>query len=178
MSTHTPGEMRSFLESATAAEYAAWKQPQSVEEAMAQYSELFTRRQKQFWGLLLPADSYFMAVRHELAGGAKALMPEIGGQIVLERWQIALTRGMAKVSGIPWGTYYEPWGGVPFGCCYYKTDFINEWGVIHRKSGLFGGEFAPNSGSSRALQKRIYFHSLLSGAQFMSERMGNVQYIL
>ena len=169
---HTPGEIRSFLESASAEEYSTLKMPETAEDTVKQYIWLFTLRQQQYMQLLLPTDSFYMAIRHEISGGARALMPEIGAQIPFERWQIALTRGMAKAAGIPWGTYYEPWGGKPFGCCYYKRDFINEWGVISAESGAFPGGFYPNAGSSRALQKRIYFHSLLSGAQFISEEWG------
>jgi hypothetical protein len=100
-------------------------------------------------------------------------MPEVGAQIPLMRWQVALTRGMARAHHALWGTYYEPWGGKPFGCAYYKQDFDNEWGVSGAKSAWCDGGFTPNSGSSRALQKRVYFHSLLSGAQFLSEEWGN-----
>ena len=169
---HIPGEKRSWLESASAEEYAGLKMPRSAEEAYRQYSWLFNGRQRENLNLLLPADSVYMAVRQEMDGGARALMPEIGAQIPLERWQIALTRGMARASAILWGAYYEPWGGKPFGCCYYKHDFINEWDVSGPQSGLFAG-FYPNGGSSRALQKRIYYHSLLSGARFLSEEWGN-----
>lgn len=169
---HVPGIRRPWLESASAEEYASLKMPQCAEEAIEQYKWLFRLRQQQWMNLLLPADSHYMAIRYELEYGARALMPEIGAQIPLERWQIALTRGMAKSAGIPWGTYYEPWGGNPFGCCYYKRDFNNEWSVPSAYSGLFAG-FFPNGGSSRALQKRLYYHSLLSGAHFLSEEWGN-----
>lgn len=169
---HIPGVRRPFLESASAEEYARMKLPRSAEEAIGQYKALFQLRQQQYMGLLLPTDSYFMAIRYELACGARALMPEVGAQIPLARWQVALTRGMARAAGIFWGTYYEPWGGDPFGCCYYKRDFVNEWNVPSSYSGLFAG-FLPGGGSSRALQKRIYLHSLLSGADFVSEEWGN-----
>ena len=171
---HNPGVRRPNLESASPEEYAAMTPPATCEEALAQYDDLFAKRQKKYAGLLLPADSYYMAVRQEIAMDARALMPEIGGQIALVRWQLALARGMARAYGIPWGTYYEPWGGDPFGCAYYKHDFVNEWGVKSPVSGSWPVvQFTPTSGSSRLLQRRIYLYSLLSGAQFMSEEWGS-----
>ena len=171
---HNPGVRRPNLESASPEEYAAMTPPATCEEALAQYDDLFAKRQKKYAGLLLPADSYYMAVRQEIAMDARALMPEIGGQIALVRWQLALARGMARAYGIPWGTYYEPWGGDPLGCAYYKHDFVNEWGVKSPVSGLWSAvQFTPSAGSSRALQRRIYLYSLLSGAQFMSEEWGS-----
>ncbi len=49
---------------------------------------------------------------------------------------------MAKSYGILWSTYYEQWEGELFGC-YYKHDFVNEWGIISHESGLFSAGFYP-----------------------------------
>lgn len=171
---HNQGVFRPFLESADVAEYAAMTPPRTIADALQQYDELFARRQEKSRGLLLPCDSVYMAIRQEIAQGARALMPEIGGQIALCRWQIALTRGMARAYQLRWGAYYEPWGGDPFGCAYYKRDFENEWQVKNPVSNLWNVvHFTPTSGSSRALQKRLYYYTLLSGADFMSEEWGS-----
>jgi len=169
--SHRTGVKRIWLESAGADEYEKLRKPVNREESIKQYKELLSKRQRETLNSVLPADSYYQAPRWEIEAGVHALMPEIGAQIPQERLQIALTRGMASAAGIKWGTYYEPWGGSPFGCCYYKRDMVCEWYLTDRRSDLFGG-FYPDSGSSRMLQKRIYMHSLMSGAQFLSEEYG------
>jgi hypothetical protein len=160
-----------FLECASPQEYSSLSRPMSREDLLAQMDAIYTLRQRQTGGFLLPADSYFMAIRQEIGKGTRALMPEIGAQIPLERMQLALTRGMARDAGIRWGTYYEPWGGEPFGCCFYKDTPVNEWSWYGTEDLPFQ-VYGPTGGSSRLLQKRIYYHSLLSGAQFMSEEWG------
>lgn len=169
--SHRTGVKRVWLESAGADEYEKLRKPVTRGESIKQYRDLLNKRQHETLNSVLPADSYYQAPRWEIEAGVHALMPEIGAQIPHERLQIALTRGMASATGIKWGTYYEPWGGSPFGCCYYKRDMVCEWYLTDRRSDLFGG-FYPDSGSSRKLQKRIYMHSLMSGAQFLSEEYG------
>lgn len=169
--SHRTGVRRVWLESAGADEYEKLRKPSAPEESVKQYRELLCRRQRETLNSVLPADSYWQAARWEIAAGAHALMPEVGAQIQHERMQVALTRGMARAAGLKWGTYYEPWGGSPFGCCYYKNDMVCEWYLTDRESDLFGG-FHPESGSSRKLQKRLYMHSLMSGARFLSEEYG------
>ncbi len=171
MVSHIPGIKRSFTESASCAEYAAMRYPETLAETVAQYRALLAKRNRETNGNLLPSDSYYIAVRMEMEAGVKAFMPEIGAQIPGTRVQVALTRGMAKAYGKKWGTYYEPWGGNPFGCAYYKRDLRCEWYLQSRNSDLCGG-FMPEGGSSRHLQKRLYWYSLLSGATFMSEEYG------
>jgi len=160
-----------FPEAAPAEEYIGQKPPSDLQSAKDDIVRLITLRQNQNHGMMLPTDSYYMAIRQELAAGVKNLMPEVGAQIPFMRMQIALTRGMARDAGIKWGTYYEPWGGEPFGCAYYKRDSVNEWDIPGK---LSPDQAFPqtNGGSSRALQKRIYYHSLLSGAHFLSEEWG------
>jgi len=153
------------------AEYATLGKPANTEDFIRQAEALFAKRQQEHLGLLLPADSYFMAPMIELTLGAKRLMPEVGAQIPDMRVQMAYTRGMARGAGVPWGVYYEPWGGKPFGVCYYKTDNVNEWNIAD------DGDFqyvrtGANGGSSRSLQARLHRYAYLSGASFISEEWG------
>lgn len=190
--SHQPGEYRPFLESGSAEEYAQLTPPSCMDDSLAQYRQRYQKRRDTLSrkicqngdpaepgdSMLLPCDSYYQTARMELQYGARALMPEIGAQIPLARMQAAFARGMARAQGIrqgkpvKWGTYYEPWGGDPMGCACYQRDLRNEWYVRNPRSALFGGGFSPSSGSSRWLQKRLYYWSLLSGTDFMSEEWG------
>ncbi|MBQ7921714.1 MAG: hypothetical protein IJ325_03935 [Clostridia bacterium] len=168
------GNLNIFLESASAEEYAAMTCPSTQAEELAQYDWLYHDRMAKTGNLLLPCDSFYLYPRKEIAAGTKAFMPEVGAQIFHERMQIALTRGMARAYGCRWGVYYEPWGGDYVSCSYYKRDLVNEWGLrVHESAHWKGCTFTPDSGSSRELQKRICFHALFSGADFLSEEHGN-----
>lgn len=168
------GNRNIFLESASAEEYAAMTFPFTKEAELSQYDRLYTDRMEKTGNLLLPCDSYYLYPRKEIAAGTRAFMPEVGAQIFHERMQVALTRGMAKAYRCRWGVYYEPWGGDYVSCSYYKRDMVNEWGLRVRESAHWKGcTFTPDSGSSRDLQKRIYYHALFSGADFLSEEHGN-----
>ncbi len=160
-----------YLESQTAKEFSAMKCPKTVDEMLSQLNLLFSKRMELVEGHIIPTDSYYIGARMEAMNGVKNLMPEIGAQICYTRIQIAITRGVAKAKNINWGTYYEPWGGEPFGSCYYKTDMENEW-FFSKESDFPFKTNGENGGSSRALQKRILFYSYLSGASYISEEWG------
>lgn len=160
-----------MLESQSAKEFSTQKRPQTIQEIEAALRSLFIKRTAKVKGHILPADSYFVGYGMESRNGASRFMPEVGGQIRYTRVQLAMARGVAKARGIPFGTYYEPWGGSPFSCCYYKNDYINEWGITSPDDFPFKADGA-NGGSSRYLQKRILFYSYLSGAEFISEEWG------
>ncbi len=160
-----------FVEAMSAEEYASMGGiPETWQDYLAVMETLFRSRQTYTGGDLLPCDSYFQAQKMETDNGAKRLMPELGAQTPNIRIQVALTRGMAKAAGIPFGTYYEPWGGSPFSACCYEKDGRNEWN-ISAESFPFqtaGG----NGGSSRSLQHRIHLYSYMAGAEFMAEEWG------
>ena len=160
-----------FLEAHSAEEYSRLERPETPKALVEQATALFAKRQGECDGLLLPADSYFMAPRIELALGARRLMPEVGAQIPDTRVQFAYTRGMARAKGIPWGAYYEPWGGDPFGTCNYKRDGGNEWNLPDDGSFPFD-QHGESGGSSRSLQARIHRYAFMSGAGFVSEEWG------
>ena len=160
-----------FVEAMNAREYAALGGiPKTYGEYLTMMQNLFAKRQAYVGGDLLPCDSFFQAQKMEVENGAKRLMPEIGAQTPNTRIQVAYARGMARAAGIPFGTYYEPWGGNPFSACCYQRDGLNEWGI--------GNEDFPyhtaggNGGSSRSLQWRMHLYSYMAGASFMAEEWG------
>lgn len=159
-----------FLEAMNAEEYAEMGIPASIDEYLNAMEKLFSKRQAQVSGDLLPCDSSMQAQALEIRLGAKCLMPEIGAQTRGTNIQIAYARGMARAAGIPFGTYYEPWGGAPFSACCYHKEEKNEWNISaesfpFRTSG-------GNGGSSRSLQHRLHLYSYMAGASFMAEEWG------
>lgn len=159
-----------FVEARGVKDYAKMLPPKDVADFICHSLKLYDDRVKEVDGELLPADSYFMAPKIELAAGAKRLMPEVGAQIADMRVQMAYTRGMAKAAGVPWGVYYETWGGDPFTTCCNKQG-LSEW-ESKTNNGYPFEEIGENGGSSRALQNRIYRYAYWSGAEFMSEEWG------
>ncbi|MCD6596866.1 MAG: chitobiase/beta-hexosaminidase C-terminal domain-containing protein, partial [Bacteroidales bacterium] len=108
--------------------------------------------------------------------GAKNVMPEVGSQVPLTALQIAFTRGAAHEYGKPFGVYYEPWGGSPFGgAC--ALDF-SPWYPGVKKLETIMGKYRVGSeyGSSRSLQRRLLFYSWLAGATYWSEEWGAENY--
>lgn len=160
-----------FLEAMNAKEMADFGLPKDWEMFLSNCEELYLRRQKTAFNMLIPCDSYFLAPQLELCLGSKVLMPEIGQQTPDTRIQISYSRGMAKVHKIQFGAYYEPWGGKPFSVCCYQKDGLNEWGIgkgTEFPFDILGG----NGGSSRSMQWRMYLYSYFAGAQFISEEWG------
>ncbi len=160
-----------FLESMNAEEMAAYGCPETAEDFLAITESLFAKRQAQTEGMLVPCDSYCLAYPMELAHGAKRFMPEIGNQTTDTRIQVAYARGMAKAYEVPFGTYYEPWGGSPFSACCYQRDGKNEWNIGGAADFPFQTA-GDNGGSSRSLQRRLHLYSYMAGASFMAEEWG------
>lgn len=160
-----------FVEAMNVREYAALGGvPKTYQDYLRVMHDLFAKRQAYVDGDLLPCDSYFQAQKLEVDAGAKRLMPEIGAQTPNTRIQVAYARGMARAAGIPFGTYYEPWGGSPFSACCYQRDGLNEWNIDNKSFPYHtaGG----NGGSSRSLQQRMHLYSYMAGASFMAEEWG------
>ena len=146
---------------------------------MEDINELYARRAAMMGGdLLIPADSYFMAHRIEIANGVRILLPEVGWQIPDMRIQMAYTRGMAKAANIRWGVYYECWGGmgnygltIPFSLREGQDEWIES--QLQRGSGCDRTpEERERGGSSRSLQERAWRYAYLSGATAMGEEYG------
>lgn len=160
-----------YLESMTLDEITDFGKPESLSQFLSNLEYLYQKRQKQLKGLVFPCDSVSLSFPISLKCGSRFLMAEIGAQSPDTRVQVAFARGMAKAYGVPFGTYYEPWGGKPFSACLYKADGISEWGKLEEANFPFktsGG----NGGSSRSLQRRMHLYSFMAGADFMSEEWG------
>lgn len=162
----------------SAEEYAKRKYAETPEEYLEEMRDLFARRMSEVDGHILPCDSYHLMTKIQDEMGMKTFMPEVGCQILLMRLEVALARGMAKASRKTWGTYYECWrpdkNVKPSGYCMpcFNTDPFNEW---YAKQDIYTDDFTTygeNGGSSRLLQNRIYYYSLMSGADYLSEEWG------
>lgn len=160
-----------YLEAMNAEEYASLGGvPENYEKYLLIMLNLLKKRQAHVDGDLLPCDSAYQAQKLEIEAGAKRLMPEIGAQTRNTRIQLAYSRGMARSAKIPFGSYYEPWGGNPFSACCYHREGKNEWN-ISAESFPFktaGG----NGGSSRSMQWRMHLYSYMAGCSFMTEEWG------
>ena len=155
--------------------YAKMRYAETPEEYFAEMREMFQRKLKQMDGHILPADSGFAAMKMENELGIKSFMPEVGGQIPQMRQQVALTRGIAENNGKTWGTYYECWFhrmdvGYTMPC--FNTEPGNEWYLPQELHGDDFSSYGPNGGSSRLLQRRIFYYSLMSGAHYVAEEWG------
>lgn len=160
------------LSCGTAEEYSEKTFPETWQDYSKAMEELFLKRQQETGGYLLPCNSHVMTTGMEYRLGAHTVMPEVGAQTPLLRLQVAIARGMSKAFGSLWGTYYEPWGGKPFSAPNYFEEKFNEW---HLDNTIFPYDFTsngPGGGSSRLLQSRIYYYSLMSGADYLSEEWG------
>lgn len=160
-----------FLESMSAKEMAHFGNPKTAEEYYAIITSLFEKRMLQSRGLLHPVDSYSLAYGLEIEGGAKIICAEIGAQTPFTRLQVCYARGMAKAHKIRFGTYYEPWGGIPFSTCSYHREGKNEWGIGESVDFPFEAK-GENGGSSRSLQERMYIYSYMNNADFLAEEWG------
>ncbi|MBR7110940.1 MAG: hypothetical protein IKC83_03605 [Clostridia bacterium] len=137
--------------------------------------ELFNRRMMDTNGNILPCDSYFLATKLQNDMGMRTFMPEVGCQIPLMRLAVALARGMATVNNKTWGAYYECWREIKdVGYCMpcFNREPINEWYLRQEQHGDDFSTYGENGGSSRLLQNRIYYHALMSGADYFAEEWG------
>ena len=149
--------------------------PETPAEMIEDMKDMFRRRMAEVEGHILPADSFFAALKLENELGMKSFMPEVGGQIPQMRQQVALTRGTAENSGKTWGTYYECWFHRPdightMPC--FNSEPGNEWYLPQELHGDDFTSYGENGGSSRLLQRRIFYYSLMSGAHYVAEEWG------
>lgn len=155
-------------------DYQHGRPTESYDEVRADFIDIIRRRMEETDGMIIACDSGQQICYLENMLGVKTFMPEVGGQIPNMRVQVALNRGMAKANNKRWGTYYECWflADGKYTQPVYNTHPFNEW---HMAQSQFGDDFTScghNGGSSRRLQRRIYYYSLMSGAEFMAEEWG------
>lgn len=84
---------------------------------------------------------------------------------------IASLRGAARAAGRPWGVFYAPWG--PNGCTAFTPPRDWAWNCPEKFLKLAGWPCNPESGSSSAMQRRLFFHAYLSGAWTLHEEWGS-----
>ena len=146
--------------------------PQAFHDEMR---DMFSRKMMEVGGKILPCDSFYLYTKLQDELGMRTFMPEVGWQIPYMRIQVALSRGIAKAAQKTWGTYYECWrwqdgSGNSMPC--FNTDPSNEWYLNQEMHPDDFSSYGKNGGSSRLLQNRIYYYSLMSGADYMSEEWG------
>ena len=156
-----------MVESMSIEELYKLSPPSNIYHLLSNLDYLFKSRCEKTQNSLVTCDSYALGFDYEFKNGARNIMCEIGGQTEDSRLQISYARGVSKAHGKGFGTYYEPWGGKPLSAVKYNLS-LSEW----QPEGEL--EFAYNqgnekSGSTRSLQRRLYFYSYFAGAEFMSE---------
>lgn len=156
--------------------FATLRYAENHEEFLQEIADIFRRRIKDTEDNVLPCDSFYLLPKLQNEMGMRTFMPEVGGQIPMMRMAIALTRGVARGSGKTWGAYYEPWsntvGKLDFSMPSFNTDRNTEWYITQEEYPFDFATIGANGGSSRLLQNRIYYHALMSGADYFSEEWG------
>lgn len=86
------------------------------------------------------------------------------------QFAIAGIRGAAKAAGRQWGVFFAPWG--PKGCTSFIPPEDWSWHCPVEEMLASGWPVGPELGPSSALQRRVFFHSYLSGAYTLHEEWG------
>lgn len=155
--------------------YANMQYATTPEAFHREISEMFSMWMKKANGRILPCDSFFLYTHMQNQLGMRSFMPEVGCQIPQMRIEVALARGIARAAGKRWGVYYETWIGnleEGYSMPCFNNDLSNEWYLTQETHEDDFTTKGQNGGSSRRLQKRIYYHALMSGADYFSEEWG------
>ncbi len=173
------GEVLHIFGHGTIYDYANMVFKETPEEYYEEMREMFSQRLDETLGHILPCDSYFLMTKLQDELGMKSFMPEVGSQIQDMRIAVALARGIARASGKTWGAYYECWhhtvkenGQVVCTMPCFNLDPTNEWYLTQETHADDFTTYGEKGGSSRLLQNRIYYHALMSGADYFSEEWG------
>jgi hypothetical protein len=95
--------------------------------------------------------------------GASYSLGEMGpGSSTQSQFAVACLRGAAKAAGKPWGIFFAPWNPKGVTCFIPPKD----------QSWQAGDPGNGTGGPSSALQRRIFFHTYLSGAHTLHEEWG------
>ena len=141
--------------------------PSNIYHLFKNLDYLFKNRCEKTNNSLITCDSFALGFDYEFKNGARNIMCEIGGQTEDVRLQVSYARGVSKAHGKNFGTYYEPWGGKPLSAVKYSID-NSEWQPVGELKFAYS-QGNENTGSTRSLQRRLYFYSYFAGADFMSE---------
>ena len=155
--------------------YATQRYAETPAEFTEEMKDMFRRRMAEVQGKILPCDSHYLAAKTQNELGMQTFMPEVGCQIAMMRVAVALVRGIAKAYKKTWGTYYECWRATPeyvYSMPVFNYTPQNEWYLTQDAHPDDFTTQGANGGSSRLLQNRIYYHALMSGADYFSEEWG------
>ncbi|MBQ2696170.1 MAG: hypothetical protein IJF61_02585 [Clostridia bacterium] len=158
--------------------FARQKYAETPEEFLIEVRDMFSRRMDEVCGRILPCDSDYLLAKMQDELGMRTFMVEVGMQSPYMRQQISQARGIAKASGKTWGAYYECWrevrknGEVSWHMPCFNSDPSNEWYLTSETHPDDFTTFGESGGSSRNLQERIYYYSLMAGADYFSEEWG------
>ena len=169
------GEMLYNFIQGTPEEYTRLRKAETVDEYIAEIETMYKKYMSMVDGYILPCDSCFLFTRMQEKLGMRTFMPEIGCQITQIRIAVSIARGMAKAVGKLWGTYYECWRFSPdtkYSLPCFNKEPGNEWHLAQKYHEDDFTSFGEAGGSSRYLQRRIYYYSFMSGADYMSEEWG------
>jgi len=170
------GKAVSLLDEGNPEDYADLRYAETEEDLLEEFRNMFKARMDDVDGYTFAADSYFLLPKLQQELGMRTFMPEIGWQIAQTRIALSLARGVAEGYGKLWGVYYEPWiahqqsfYSLPK---YNKDEYETEW--FHTKDIYLDclKQATENSGSSRLLQRRIYYYALMAGADYLAEEWG------
>ncbi|MBR5542510.1 MAG: hypothetical protein IKU65_00225 [Oscillospiraceae bacterium] len=156
--------------------YARMTYPETSEAFREHMIDRYKKYLEETDGYILPVDSYYLMTKIYNELGMRTFMPEVGWQIGQMRIAVASARGTAENAGKMWGTYYETWIAAPteydasMPC--FNNHPLNEWYLTQEQHGDDFTTHGPAGGSSRKLQKRIYYYSLMAGADYMGEEWG------
>ena len=174
------GEHLLGLSQGTPEEYAKMTYAETVPDFVEEVRQMFVKYMGMTDGAILPVDSGMIFSKMQAEMGMTAIMPEIGVSLALTRLSMATARGVAETYRKKWGAYYECWRAdwfpetrtVAYSMPCFSKDFFNEWYLTQENHPDDFTTHGENGGCSRLLQERIYYHSLLSGADYMSEEWG------
>lgn len=169
------GEILPLLSQGTPELFAKMRFAETPTEFIREAEDMYRWFMAKVSGHILPCDSYYLFTKLQLELGMNTVMPEVGAQIPQMRIAVALSRGMADQHKKTWGTYYECWRndpieGLSMPC--FNSQPGNEWYLTQEMHPDDFTSFGENGGSSRLLQRRIYYYSLMSGADYLAEEWG------
>lgn len=163
-----------WLEYATIEQYAGRPYPTDAESFWTAVEWGAKRNIDRFSGHFSYAEGSGYGERvwhHFYAMGARHCLAEVGPWASENsQLSIASLRGAAKAAGRPWGVFYAPWG--PDGCTCFVPNADISWQIPAEGHGDYDWPVGPDKGPSSALQRRIFFHSYMAGANTLHEEWG------
>ncbi len=165
---------KQWLEYGTLDDYAGRTHPTDEAEFWKEVERNVNRQSTRFGGHFSYAEG---TNRGELAWttfyrfGATSCFVEVGPWASSRsQFSIASARGAARAAGKPWGVFYAPWG--PKGCTSWLSPEESSWNVPKAAMDASGWPVGPEYGPSSAFQRRVFFHTFLSGAHTLHEEWG------